>query len=536
MSDSIAAARPVFPAHWRTPLAALVGLWVAIVVLYSHTALGMASIWSRSETYAHGFVVPFLSLWLIWRIRHSLAPMVPRPSSLAWLFMLGAAGLWLAGDLVAVNAVTQFALVLLLVLAVPAVLGWALARAMAFPLGFLFFAVPIGDFMLPQLMEWTADFTVVALRWSGIPVYREGLQFIIPSGAWSVVEACSGIRYLIASLTVGSLFAYLSYRSLTKRWLFVGVAILVPLIANWLRAYMIVMIGHLSGNELATGVDHLVYGWVFFGVVIMAMLFIGARWADAPLPATASTVPSAGSAYSAGKPMPAQGMSTVTAALVALVVAALPHGIEQVLALATRTAPVQLAAPVVQPPWQASAQPPAQWVPAFNHAVATAHDGYTGPQGQAVGVHLSYYRQQDYERKLVSSQNMLVVSQDANWSQVSGGSSTTELAGQGLTVAAATLRQNTSALAGDGARLRAWRFYWVNGRFTASDIQAKIQGALSRLMGQGDDGAIIVIYTLLDATRSEAEARSVSDGVLNDFVRAHGPALSAALDQARGAP
>ena len=112
-------------------------------------------------------------------------------------------------------------------------------------------------------------------------MYREGLQFIIPSGSWSVVEACSGIRYLIASITVGCIFAYLSYRSLRQApgcsfwW-----PSLVPLVANWVRAYLIVMLGHLSGNELATGVDHLIYGWVFFGVVIMAMLLIGARWAD----------------------------------------------------------------------------------------------------------------------------------------------------------------------------------------------------------------------------------------------------------------
>ena len=65
------------------------------------------------------------------------------------------------------------------------------------------FAVPVGEFLLPVFMEWTADFTVLALRLSGIPVYREGLQFVIPSGNWSVVEACSGIRYLIASLMVG---------------------------------------------------------------------------------------------------------------------------------------------------------------------------------------------------------------------------------------------------------------------------------------------------------------------------------------------
>ena len=272
-----------FSTRWRRALLLLAVVLLAILGLYRHTAVGMVSIWARSETYTHGFVVPLISLWLIWRIRSDLLALQPRPSPSAWLLLAVMAAVWLAGDLVAVNVVTQLALVLLIILAVPAVLGWQVARRMAFPLGFLLFAVPAGDFLLPQFMEWTADFTVLALRWSGIPVYREGLQFIIPSGAWSVVEACSGIRYLIASLVVGCLFAYLSYRSLGKRLAFIGVAILVPLVANWLRAYMIVMIGHLSGNELATGVDHLIYGWVFFGVVILLMLLLGARWADAPL-------------------------------------------------------------------------------------------------------------------------------------------------------------------------------------------------------------------------------------------------------------
>ncbi|MFT7401509.1 MAG: exosortase, partial [Hydrogenophaga sp.] len=150
--------------RWPQVLGFLLVLLLAILGLYHQTAAGMVAIWSRSDTYAHGFVVPLISLWLIWRIRHRLAALAPQPAPLAWLLMLGAAGLWLAGDLVAVNSVTQFALVALLVLAVPAVLGWQLARAMAFPLGFLFFAVPFGDFLLPVFMDWTADFTVLALR------------------------------------------------------------------------------------------------------------------------------------------------------------------------------------------------------------------------------------------------------------------------------------------------------------------------------------------------------------------------------------
>ena len=132
-------------------------------------------------------------------------------STSLWLLPMVLAGfVWLLGDLAAVNAVTFLALVSLLVFAVPALLGTRVALAILFPLAYLFFAVPIGEFALPQMMEWTAEFTIVALRLTGIPVYREGLSFVIPSGNWSVVEACSGVRYLIASVVVGTLYAYLT--------------------------------------------------------------------------------------------------------------------------------------------------------------------------------------------------------------------------------------------------------------------------------------------------------------------------------------
>ena len=520
--------------RWPQALGLLVVLLLAILGLYHQTAMGMVVIWSRSDTYAHGFVVPLISLWLIWRIRHSLVALLPQPAPLAWGLMLGAAGMWLAGDLVAVNSVTQFALVTLLVLAVPAVLGWQLARAMAFPLGFLFFAVPFGDFMMPKFMDWTADFTVLALRATGIPVYREGLQFVIPSGNWSVVEACSGIRYLIASVTVGCLFAYLSYRSLTKRLIFVGVAILVPLVANWLRAYMIVMIGHLSGNELATGVDHLIYGWVFFGIVILLMLMIGARWADAPapegapLPGSRVAKPQMGSTSGAIR-------SLGIAAGVALLVAASPHAAQGVLALSVNTQPVQMAPVNAQPPWQAAAQPPSSWAPAFKFVSASSHTGYQGPQGEAVGVHISYYRDQDYERKLVSSDNVIVGSNSTAWVRVAGGSASAMLGAQPLSVTAATVREQGTALASSGERLQVWRFYWVNDRFTASDIAAKLQGALGLATGQGDDSAIVALYTPLNREVPEAQAREQATERLRAFLKTQGPALQQALQATSGA-
>src|SRR5262249_8575114 len=189
--------------------------------------------------------------------------------------------------------IKQFALVFMIQAALVTIVGTRVAWALALPLAFLLFAVPAGEFLVPTLMDWTADFVVAALRGSGVPVYREANHFIIPSGRWSVVEACSGIRYVIASLMVGTIYAALAYTSMRRRALFIAASILVPVVANWLRAYLIVMIGHLSNNRLAVGVDHLIYGWVFFGVVMLILLLIGARWREdgdaRPAPAAAET-------------------------------------------------------------------------------------------------------------------------------------------------------------------------------------------------------------------------------------------------------
>lgn len=517
------------PGHWRLPAIVLLVLWLAILGIYHQTAVGMVSIWARSDTYAHGFVVPLISAWLVWRMRHALLAMRPEPSRLAWVLMLGVCLVWFAGHLVAVNAVTQLALVTMLVLAVPAVCGWSLTWAMAFPLGFLYFAVPVGDFLLPTLMSHTADFTVFALRLTGIPVYREGLQFVIPSGSWSVVEACSGIRYLIASLTVGSLFAYLSFQSTRKRLVFVGVSLLVPLVANWLRAYLIVLLGHFSGNELATGVDHLIYGWVFFGLVILVMLFVGARYADAPKAIQAST---------GGRPT-GEGAADRTGALVGglavvLLVLLLPMGLERWMAGSIVKEPVRWAPLALQPPWSPVDDQPSGWAPSFANASAVRHLLFASNKGTPVGLHLSYYRQQDYTRKLVSSTNTLVHSEDDQWVRVGADGVPTKLAEQPLRVWAESLREKRVGLGSSGKRLRAWRFYWVDDSFTASDLQAKLLGARSLLRARGDDGAIVVLYTPVDPSLPEDQGRERSDQTLRDFLHLHGEALSTMLRQTRG--
>ncbi|MEO0975599.1 MAG: exosortase A, partial [Pseudomonadota bacterium] len=167
----------------------------------------------------------------------------------------------------AVQVVEQFAFVLAFNAVLIAVLGLSVARQMIFPMGFLFFAVPFGEFAIPHLMEFTAWFTVAAIELTGIPVYRDGYFLTIPKGDFEIAKACSGIRYLIASFSLGTLYAYLTYNSLSRRVAFVVFSLALPIFANGLRAYGIVMLAHLSDMRIAVGVDHIIYGWLFFGVV-----------------------------------------------------------------------------------------------------------------------------------------------------------------------------------------------------------------------------------------------------------------------------
>jgi len=471
------------PSTWRHTLLFLPVVIGWILFCYWDTATAMFAIWMRSETYAHAFVVPLISLWLIWRKRDAILAERPNASMLLALPIGVTSFLWLLGELTAVNALTQFSLIATLVMAIMALLGVRVSKLIAFPLAFLFFSVPFGDFMLPTLMDWTAAFTVLALRASGIPVYQEGLQFVIPSGNWSVIEACSGIRYIIASVTVGTLFAYLNYVSLRRRLIFIAVAIIVPVIANWLRAYMIVMLGHLSNNTLAVGVDHLIYGWVFFGVVIMLMFMIGGRWSESPVsqgitPASVEQKSDAPARFKVW--MAALGIALLTAVGPLWFIA---------ISKADKAASPTLAQLPQASGWNDAATF-ASWKPDYATPSAEFQASYE-KEGKLAGLYIAYYRNQDYQHKLITSTNMLVRSNDSIWSVISRGSSRISLPDMPLQVRTAEILSKESGIE---SRFVVWQWYWVNGRLTTSDITAKLLTALSRLRGNGDDSAVIMLY------------------------------------------
>lgn len=256
---------------------------VTWALVYHESIVSMVTVWMQSKTYEHGFIIIPISLWLTWRKRDQVKQ---TPLGISWtpvlIFILPTL-CWMLGKAAGIALLEHIAAIFSLQLLLWALLGTALAKVLFFPIFYLVFCIPFGEQLIPYLQVITADITVFALQLSNIPVYREGLFLTIPNGLFEVAEACSGIRFLISSLALGTLFAYLSFNKWWKILIFVGFSFIFPIIANGIRAYGIVLIGYLSDMKYATGADHLVYGWVFFAFVIGVIFYIADKFADTPV-------------------------------------------------------------------------------------------------------------------------------------------------------------------------------------------------------------------------------------------------------------
>ena len=507
--------------HWNASLGALISAAVLITLVHRETAESMVSIWYRSDTFTHCFLIVPIAIWLAWRRRKLVLQYLIQPWWPALGLILGIGIGWLGGQLAWANAVTQLAFTALLVLTVPLVLGIRIARELAFPLGFLFFAVPIGEFLIPPMMHWTAEFTVLSLRLSGVLVYRDGLQFVLTTGNWSVVEACSGVRYLIGAVTAGTLFAYLNYSDIRRRVLFCLFAASVAIVANWLRAYLIVMLGHFSSNQLATGADHLIYGWIFFGIVIFLTFSLGALWRQERAPAN----------LRCPDPLlaPAPRRAVWLAAFLSVGVSSLAP-----LYYNTRVIPADmqrdhknLVIPGIDEGggWQRIQGAKSPWSPTYLDPSAEAAETFLR-DGKAVHLYIAYYRRQSTTRKLIASTNVLVSSKEAAWVATPLGTRSVVLGASADQVQTYLLRTRNTMIGGkDG--LLVWKVYWVNGRWTGSDYLARLYGVASRLSGRGDDVAAVFI---------SAANEDQSEVLLESFLAANVADLSKKLELARGSP
>lgn len=268
---------------WRRPLALLAAAFVALLLLFTSDWRAMAWQWWDSSTFNHVLLIPPIIAWLVWLRIPKLAELVPQAWWPGLLVYAAAAVLWLLGAFSGLSVARQAGVVGMTIALVPTLLGPRVTAGLFFPLCYAALLVPIGEEIVPQLQMITAWLTIGLVRLSGIPAVIDGVFIDTPVGLFEVAEACSGVKFLIAMIAFGLLVANVCFVSWRRRVLFMIACVIVPVLANGVRAFATILAAQYVGPEKATGIDHLIYGWVFFAVVIAIIMAASWRFFDRPV-------------------------------------------------------------------------------------------------------------------------------------------------------------------------------------------------------------------------------------------------------------
>ena len=256
---------------------------IAVLCLVFRPEIGAAtSVWASSTAYGHCWLVLPIVAWLLWERWAVVESVSARPSVRAALLAIPLAAAWVASRWLGIMEGRQLAAVGFVLVLLLAVLGWRLWWALSAAFLYLVFLVPFGAFITPALQSFTAGFIAVGLRALDIPFEADSFRITIPEGVFYVAEACAGLRFLIASIAFGVLYAVTMFRSPGRRAGFIAISCVVPVVANGVRALGVVVLGHLLGSAQAGAADHLVYGWVFFSMVIVLLALAGLPFRQAP--------------------------------------------------------------------------------------------------------------------------------------------------------------------------------------------------------------------------------------------------------------
>ncbi len=478
---------------WTRHLKLLAISWIAIFVLFWRDARDMAMIWWDSSTFNHCLLILPILYWLVNQRKALLAKLSPHGWWPPLLYVAAGAGGWLLGEAAGLAVARQLGLLIMLQGSVAVMLGRNVTKGLMFPLFYMFFLLPFGEEFVPILQTLTAKMCMLFLAWSGIPAHIDGIFISTPTGYFKVAEACSGVKFLVAMVAYGALVSNVCFRRWPRRIAFMTACIIVPIVANGIRAFGTIYIAHHSNIEFASGFDHVFYGWIFFGIVIALVMAIGwpffDRRADEP-----AFNPS--NLQKAGR----RNFSAKWALGVLLATIAAPFAWTQMVAAQPSPVPSQIDLPEV-PGWHiVSYTPRYDWQPHFAGASHHLLGRYRSAGGQDVDLYVAVYDRQSEGQELIGF-GQGAVGPDSDWAWTAELTAPPNGKAERITAPGPVAREVVS-------------FYRVGGITSGSKMQIKLASMLARLFGGNQQATAILVSAELDGKQSP---RPIIDSFINDL-------------------
>jgi exosortase A len=453
----------------------------------------MVLTWYESNSFNHCFLILPIAAYLAWRRRSELAAADISPDWRGVVAIAVGALAWLVGDTTGTLIVQEVSLVFIVQALILTIYGKSVFRILLFPLAYLYFTVPFGLELVPPLQAATAFLSIALLKLVGVPLFSDGYLISIPNGNWYIADACSGVRYVIASLALGALFAGTMYVTWWRRVLVMVVAIVVPILANGIRAFGIILLAYVTDNELATGVDHIIYGWLFFTLVSFVVLAVGMSFREAmPIPNIGSTKTKLASAGL---------LPNLSAAVAVLLLIGAAKAYADFIDRIGDERSIHFAAPDIPGYDRVTAQIDDERFPRFDGADAVIDSAYQASD-QTLYLRIGYYRSERRNAQAVSPNHELYGNPEMLI--VGKGSIPAQIGSDPVSV-----RYQRISWVNHGRII--WYWYWVDGRITGDAYFAKLLEAKAKLLGGVQQAAIIALAADYRSDPEEAV------GLLRDF-------------------
>jgi len=265
-----------------------------VILLYFPTFHMFLYDWSNDDNYSHGFLVPFIVIYLVWTKREQLRQLQPTPSNMGLAVLLMGLFTYLVGTVGAEWFLKRASLIIVIGGLILYLYGKAHFKILLFPVFFLIFMVPLPAIIYSsiafklQLLVSIVSAKLIPL--AGVAVYREGNILYVSTGPLAVEEACSGMRSIMALLALSSLFAYMMYKNHVKQWLLVAFALPVAIVTNVIRVTVTGIMAHYWGKEFAEGILHESFGGLVF-VIAFGLLFLVSKLLDLIFPVQRASNP-----------------------------------------------------------------------------------------------------------------------------------------------------------------------------------------------------------------------------------------------------
>jgi exosortase A len=478
-------------------------------VLFAPEWIAFFDLWYNSIIYSHGFLVLGISLYLLWLQWPELKTWVLTPSLLGFAALAFCSFLLLYAKAADIKTITLLALPVVIVS-----WGWALwgirfVRTCGVPILVLVYAAPIWDDFSPLFQEITVFANHILLSVVHIPAEIRELYITIPSGTFFVAGGCSGVRYLMVALCLGTVYGNLFYSSARRTILLTVIAGALSMVANWIRVFGVIVAGHVTEMQSSLVKDHEVFGWVvFFIVTLIPLLFIARKLENTPPASSTKTEPDSKPTLATARSGSSMATTSVLASL--LILLSIPVIFYSQTQLFVKSdSSIVPGLPEAPANWSGPLRFADFWKPDFHNEDINLSGVYVSQSLQRVQFQIVGYVTQEQGKELVYYSNRLYNSKQ--WSLVSNQTIQTDKNQLGVGEVKESILENRNS----GARIVIWSWYYLNGYQSPSILKVKLIGGVHALLGD-ESGALLAVAAHCDAAEGCASQRDN----MQDFLKA----------------